>query len=67
MKFGTDIHVPQRTNPNNFDNSLTFHLAFLLVNFSSSSQDAAATSNDHIQPLCYTLSLNADMQICHKV
>lgn len=49
LKFGTAIHGPQRMNPNNFHNSLTFHLAFPLVNFFSSSQDASK-SNDQTQP-----------------
>ncbi len=64
MKFATDIHDPQRTIPNNFHNSLTFHLAFLLVNFFSSSQDASKL-NEQIQPQLH-FDFNAFMQICHE-
>lgn len=27
MKFSTDVHVPQRMNPTDFGDDLTFHLA----------------------------------------
>lgn len=32
MKFGTQIHIPQEMNCNNFDNDLVFHLAPSSVN-----------------------------------
>ncbi len=34
MKFGTDVDVAQRMNPNDFGNTLTFHLALLDMLFS---------------------------------
>lgn len=61
MKF---VHGPQRMNIYNFHNSLTFHLAFLLVDFFSYSQ-YAWKYNDQIQPHLH-FDFNTCMQICQE-